>query len=111
MKDRRKQVLTGEVVSDKMNKTVVVQVTRKIPHPIYGKILKKFKKYNLYMSDYSEYLKLKQDFKESLNKALNEINNIISTLEDLDHDQSSKEEIRNQLNKILDSLSKEFEEE
>ena len=63
------------------------------------------------MSDYSEYLKLKQDFKESLNKALNEINNIISTLEDLDHNQSSKEEIRNQLNKILDSLSKEFEEE
>ncbi len=46
MKDRRKQVLTGEVVSDKMNKTVVVQVTRKIPHPIYGKILKNFKKYN-----------------------------------------------------------------
>ena len=45
------------------------------------------------MSDYSDYLKLKQDFKESLNKALNEINNIISTLEDLDHDQSSKEEI------------------
>ena len=63
------------------------------------------------MSDYSDYLKLKQDFKESLNKAMNEINNIISTLEDLDHDQSSKEEIRNQLNKILDSLSKEFEEE
>ena len=63
------------------------------------------------MSDYSDYLKLKRDFKESLNKALNEINNIISTLEDLDHDQSSKEEIRNQLNKILDSLSKEFEEE
>ena len=63
------------------------------------------------MSDYSDYLKLKQDFKESLNKALNEINNIISTLEDLDHNQSSKEEIRNQLNKILDSLSKEFEEE
>ena len=43
MKDRRKQVLTGEVVSDKMNKTVVVQVTRKIPHPIYGKILKNLK--------------------------------------------------------------------
>ena len=63
------------------------------------------------MSYYSDYLKLKQDFKESLNKALNEINKIISTLEDLDHDQSSKEEIRNQLNKILDSLSKEFEEE
>ena len=66
---------------------------------------------NKKLLNYSDYLKLKQDFKESLNKALNEINNIISTLEDLDHDQSSKEEIRNQLNKILDSLSKEFEEE
>ena len=63
------------------------------------------------MSDNSDYLKLKQDYKESLNKAFNEINNIISTLEDLDHDQLSKEEIRNQLNKILDILSKEFEEE
>tara|TARA_B100000941_G_scaffold165761_1_gene117992 strand:- start:15 stop:206 length:192 start_codon:yes stop_codon:yes gene_type:complete len=63
------------------------------------------------MSDNSDYLKLKQDYKESINKAFNEINNIISTLEDLDHDQSSKEEIRNQLNQILDSLSKEFEEE
>ena len=63
------------------------------------------------MSDNSDYLKLKQDYIESLNKAFNEINNIISTLEDLDHDQLSKEEIRNQLNKILDSLSKEFEEE
>lgn len=63
------------------------------------------------MSDNSDYLKLKQDYKESINKAFNEINNIISTLEDLDHDQLSKEEIRNQLNKILDSLSKEFEEE
>ena len=50
MKDRRKQVLTGEVVSDKMNKTVVVQVTRKIPHPIYGKILKKFKRYNSHVA-------------------------------------------------------------
>ena len=63
------------------------------------------------MSDNSDYLKLKQDYKESINKAFNEIKNIISTLEDLDHDQSSKEEIRNQLNQILDSLSKEFEEE
>ena len=53
MKNRRKQVLTGEVVSDKMNKTVVVQVTRKIPHPIYGKILKKFKKYNSHVASVS----------------------------------------------------------
>ena len=53
MKDRRKQVLIGEVVSDKMDKTVVVQVTRKIPHPVYGKILKKFKKYNSHVASVS----------------------------------------------------------
>ena len=41
MNERKKQVLVGEVISDKMDKTVVVQVTRKIPHPVYGKILKK----------------------------------------------------------------------
>ena len=46
MSERKKQVLIGEVISDKMDKTVVVQVTRKIPHPVYGKILKRFKKYN-----------------------------------------------------------------
>ena len=43
MSIRRKQVLVGEVVSDKMEKTVVVQVTRRITHPVYGKILKRFK--------------------------------------------------------------------
>ena len=37
--------MIGEVVSDKMEKTVVVQVTRKIPHPVYSKFVKRFKKY------------------------------------------------------------------
>jgi len=50
MSDRKKQVLVGKVVSDKMDKTVVVQVTRKIPHPVYGKILKRFKKYNSHIT-------------------------------------------------------------
>ncbi|MBT4067283.1 MAG: 30S ribosomal protein S17, partial [Candidatus Marinimicrobia bacterium] len=36
--------MVGEVVSDKMEKTVVVQVTRKIPHPVYKKYVKRFKK-------------------------------------------------------------------
>ena len=53
MIDRKKQVLVGEVVSDKMDKTVVVQVTRKIPHPVYGKILKRFKKYNSHITTVS----------------------------------------------------------
>ena len=50
MSVRRKQVLVGEVVSDKMKKTVVVQVTRRIAHPVYGKILKRFKKYNSHVA-------------------------------------------------------------
>ena len=37
--------MVGEVVSDKMEKTVVVRVTRKIPHPVYGKYIKRNKKY------------------------------------------------------------------
>jgi len=31
----------GRVVSDKMNKTVVVAVDNKIRHPLYGKIIKR----------------------------------------------------------------------
>tara|TARA_B100000700_G_scaffold192146_1_gene211636 strand:- start:1026 stop:1289 length:264 start_codon:yes stop_codon:yes gene_type:complete len=45
MVNKRKQTLVGEVVSDKMEKTVVVRVTRKIAHPVYGKFVKKFKKH------------------------------------------------------------------
>lgn len=36
---------TGVVVSDAMNKTVVVTVERRITHPVYGKILRRSKKY------------------------------------------------------------------
>ncbi len=44
-KKTKRQILEGEVVSDKMNKTVVVNVTRLTPHPKYGKIIKKAKKF------------------------------------------------------------------
>jgi small subunit ribosomal protein S17 len=33
------RMLTGVVVSDKMNKTVVVQVSRREKHPLYKKVL------------------------------------------------------------------------
>jgi len=36
---------TGVVVSDKMDKTIVVNIERKVPHPLYKKIVKKTKKY------------------------------------------------------------------
>lgn len=35
----------GIVVSNKMEKSIVVQVSRKMKHPIYGKFIKKTKKF------------------------------------------------------------------
>lgn len=36
--------VVGKVISDKMNKTIVVQVERKVRHPLYGKIVRRFSK-------------------------------------------------------------------
>lgn len=36
-----KKTLTGKVISNKMQKTVVVQVERKVAHPLYKKIITK----------------------------------------------------------------------
>ncbi len=41
-----KRVLTGRIVSDKTEKTVVVLVERRVKHPLYGKIIKRSKKYH-----------------------------------------------------------------
>ena len=36
-----KRVLTGLVVSDNGDKTIVVNVERKVKHPLYGKIIRR----------------------------------------------------------------------
>src|SRR6185312_11709323 len=41
---RRKEVV-GEVVSNRMAKTIVVQVVRKKAHPFYGRVVSKAKKF------------------------------------------------------------------
>lgn len=41
--DRRTRI--GIVVSDKMDKTIVVAVESRVKHPIYGKFINKTKKY------------------------------------------------------------------
>jgi small subunit ribosomal protein S17 len=41
-----KRVLTGTVVSDKTDKTVVILVERKVKHALYGKIIRRTKKYH-----------------------------------------------------------------
>ena len=40
-----KRILQGVVVSDKMDKTVVVRVDRKVMHPLYKKFISRSKKY------------------------------------------------------------------
>lgn len=40
-----KKTFIGKVVSDKMQKTVVVEVERRAPHPMYRKIVRKMKRF------------------------------------------------------------------
>ena len=41
-----KRVLKGIVVSDKLDKTITVLVSRKVMHPVYKKYIKRSKKYS-----------------------------------------------------------------
>ena len=46
MEDRnRRKVLRGTVVSDKMNKTIVVEINTTKSHPLYGRRVKYTKKF------------------------------------------------------------------
>lgn len=45
--------LKGTIISVKMNKTVVVEVVRQRPHPLYRKIMTKRKKYKASVSSFS----------------------------------------------------------
>jgi len=40
-----RRVLTGQVTSDKMDKTVTVLVHRRVMHPLYKKFIRRSKKY------------------------------------------------------------------
>ena len=39
-----RKMRTGTVVSDKMQKTVVVAIERRVPHPVYGKMVTRTKR-------------------------------------------------------------------
>ncbi len=45
VKTALKRTLVGKVVSDKMDKTVSVLIERHVKHPLYGKIVRRSKKY------------------------------------------------------------------
>ena len=46
-----KRIMQGVVVSDKMEKTIVVNVERKFPHPLYKKFIKRSKRYRVHDED------------------------------------------------------------
>ena len=43
-----KKTMTGVVVSNKMDKTIVVRVERKFSHPVFKKVVKTTKKYKVH---------------------------------------------------------------
>ncbi len=47
IKSQRRE-MTGIVVSDKMQKTIVVQVSRLTRHPVYSKVVTKASKYKVH---------------------------------------------------------------
>ncbi len=50
----RRKVRQGRVVSDKMDKTVVVAVESLVRHPLYGRIMRRTKKYKAH-DEHNEY--------------------------------------------------------
>ena len=46
MVERKRKTLLGEVVSDRMHKTITVMVERRVRHPIYERVIRRSKKYH-----------------------------------------------------------------
>jgi small subunit ribosomal protein S17 len=44
----KRKVIEGTVVSDKMQKTAVIQVQTLVKHPLYGKVMKRTKKFKVH---------------------------------------------------------------
>ena len=47
----KRKELVGTVLPSKMDKTVIVEIARKFPHPKYKKYIKRTKKYYAHISD------------------------------------------------------------
>ncbi|MDR2463850.1 MAG: 30S ribosomal protein S17 [Verrucomicrobiales bacterium] len=50
-KNKARKQVQGEVISNKMSKTIVVKVTRRVPHPRYKKIVNVSKKFYAHDAD------------------------------------------------------------
>jgi small subunit ribosomal protein S17 len=43
--EHKQREVVGEVISNKMDKTIVVEVARRVRHPQYSKVITKYKKF------------------------------------------------------------------
>ena len=48
MSEKVLRIQTGSVVSDKMDKSAVVMIERRVKHPVYGKFMKKSTKLHIH---------------------------------------------------------------
>jgi small subunit ribosomal protein S17 len=48
MNEKVLRIQTGSVVSDKMDKSAVVMIERRVKHPVYGKFMKKSTKIHIH---------------------------------------------------------------
>jgi len=46
MAEGRRKILLGEVVSNRMHKTITVKVERRVRHPMYERVVKRSKKFH-----------------------------------------------------------------
>ena len=46
MAEGRRKVLQGEVISNRMHKTITVKVERRVRHPMYERVVKRSKKFH-----------------------------------------------------------------
>ncbi len=51
-----RKIREGTVISDRMNKTRVVLVTRRVPHPLYKKVVQQEKKYYVHDENNSSHV-------------------------------------------------------
>ena len=76
----QKKVLTGTVLSNKMDKTAIISVQRYVKHPRYGKFVRHHKKYKVHdpeeICSKGDKVQIKETRKRSKNKAFEVLNKI-----------------------------------
>jgi len=48
MGEQRRKVFLGEVISNRMQKTITVKVERRLRHPVYERVVKRSKKFHVH---------------------------------------------------------------